>query len=101
MTLPLDGDPYSKAELIRQTVEQATADDARLAEQDWERVTHQYGTRAFSAKPAIDLRPTVNGVNVVVRYITRGPQRFEVKSKLFESLVGLLHKPVISGEQSA
>ncbi|MGA2596297.1 MAG: mechanosensitive ion channel domain-containing protein [Bryobacteraceae bacterium] len=101
VTLPLDGDPYAKAELIRQTVDQATEDDARLAEQDWERVTHQYGTRTFSAKPAIDIRPTVNGVNVVVRYITRGPERFEVKSKLFESLVGLLHKPLLSGDQTA
>ncbi len=101
VTLPLDGDPYTKAEQIRQTVERATEEDARLAEQDWERVTHQYGTRAFSAKPAIDIRPTVNGVNVVVRYITRGPERFEVKSRLFESLVGLLHKPLLSGEQTA
>jgi len=99
ITLPLDSDPYSKAEQIRQTVEHATEADALLAEQDWERVTHQYGTRAFSAKPAIDIRPTMNGVNVVVLYITRGPQRFEVKSKLFESLVALLHKPLI-GEQT-
>ena len=101
VTLPLDGDPYSKAEQIRQTVERATEDDARLAEQDWQRVTHQYGTRVFSAKPAVEIRPAMNGLNVVVRYITRGPERFEVKSKLFESLVGLLHKPLLSGEQTA
>jgi small-conductance mechanosensitive channel len=53
VTLPAEGDPYGKAEQIRQTVERETEADARSAEQDWERVTRQYGTRAFSAKPAV------------------------------------------------
>jgi hypothetical protein len=30
---------------------------------------------------------------LIVRYITRAPQRSEVKSRLFEAIVGLLHKP--------
>ena len=49
--------------------------------------------RPFSAKPAVDLRPGIGGLNVIVRYITRAPQRSEVKSRLFEAIVGLLHKP--------
>ena len=94
VTLPLQGDPYGMAEQIRQTVESETDADARLAEQEWERVTHQYGTRAFSARPAMDIRPAVSGLNVAIRYITRGPQRYEVKSRLFEAIVNLLHKPL-------
>ena len=91
IALPAGGEPYRLAEQIRQTVERATESDAREAEKDWERVTRQYGMRPFSARPAVDLRPSVNGLEVNVRYITRAPQRYEVKSRLFEAIVQLLH----------
>jgi hypothetical protein len=47
----------------------------------------------FSAKPAADLRPVPEGLEVIVRYITRAPQRYEMKSRLFAAIVDLLHKP--------
>ena len=93
VTLPTSGDPYQMAEQIRQRVERETETDATEAEREWERVTRQYGTKPFSAKPAVDLRPGVNGLSVIVRYITRAPQRYEVKSRLFTSIVELMHKP--------
>jgi len=93
VAVPLTDEPYRMAEQIRQTVEGMTEADAVAAEQDWERVTRQYGTQVFSARPAVDVRPAVNGLNVVVRYITRGPQRYEVKSRIFEAIVALLHRP--------
>jgi hypothetical protein len=93
VTLPAGGDPYQMAEQIRQIVERETGDDAKMAEQDWERVTHQYGTRVFSAKPAADLRPSPAGLVVTMRYITRAPLRYEVKSRLFKSIVELMQNP--------
>src|SRR6266404_2350900 len=51
MTLPLAGDPYHMAVQIRERVEKETEADARAAELEWERVTHKYGTRPFSAVP--------------------------------------------------
>ena len=94
MTLPLSGDPYQMALAIREKVERETEADAREAEREWERVSHQYGTRPFSARPEVDLRPSVNGLEVLVRHITRTPQRNEVKSRMLEAVVGLVHKPV-------
>ena len=91
--LPGTGDSYQMAEQVRQVVERETEADAQKAEQDWERVTHQYGTRTFSAKPTVDLKPTVNRLDANVRYITRAPQRYEVKSRLFQKIVELLHQP--------
>jgi small-conductance mechanosensitive channel len=93
VSVPAAGDPYQMAEQIRQIIERETETDANLAQQDWERVTHQYGIRPFSAKPAVDLRPSAIGLDIVVRYITHAPQRYEVKSRLFQAIVGLLHKP--------
>jgi hypothetical protein len=99
VTLPAGGDPYRTAEEIGKLVERETEADSAQASEDWERVTKQYGARSFSAKPAVNLRPAVNGLEVVVRYITRAPQRSAMKSKLFQVIVDLLHKP--SGNEAA
>jgi small-conductance mechanosensitive channel len=92
IAVPAGGDPYRMAEEIRETVERATEPDAEEAARDWERVTRQYGTRPFSARPAVDLRPTGGGLEVVIRYITRAPQREERKSQLYQEIVALLHR---------
>jgi small-conductance mechanosensitive channel len=92
VTVPAAGDPYGTAQRIRELVEKETEADAQLAEQDWERITQQYGTQSFSAKPSVDLRPASNGLEIQVRYITRGPQRYEVKSRLFRQIVDVLHE---------
>jgi small-conductance mechanosensitive channel len=92
VSLPVTGDPYLLAQQIREIVERATEADGVEAQKDWERVTHQYGTRPFSAKPVAEIRPTPTGMDVIVRYITRAPQRYQVKSQLFEPIVDLLHK---------
>ena len=93
LTLPSSGDPYHTAEQIRELVERETQADAVEAAKDWQRVTHQYGTREFTAGPAVSLRPGALGLEVLVRYITRAPQRNIVKAKLFQAVVDLLRKP--------
>jgi len=90
VAVPANADPYRIAAQIREVVERETEADAKLAEQDWERITAQYGARAFAAKPVVDLRPGHNGLEVTVRYITRGPQRYEMKSRLFREIVELM-----------
>jgi small-conductance mechanosensitive channel len=92
VSLPATGDPYLLAQQIREIVERASEADAGEAAKDWERVTQQYGTRPFSAKPVAELRPTQTGMDLIVRYLTRAPQRYQVKSQLFERIVDLLHK---------
>ena len=93
VTLPADRDPYAAAAEIRALAEKETEADAKAAEQDWDRATRQYGSHSFSASPAADLRPVSDGLEVIVRYITRAPQRYDMKSKLFAAIVDLLRKP--------
>jgi hypothetical protein len=92
VTVPASGDPYGTAQRIRELVEKETAAETQIAEQEWERITRQYGTRSFSAKPSVDLRPAGGGLEVQVRYIARGPERYEVKSRLFRQIVDVLHE---------
>ena len=99
VTLPAAGDPYRMAEEIRKLVERETEAAAAQATQDWERVASRYSVRTFSAKPAVNLRPSVNGLEVSVRYITRAPERYAIKSRLFQVIVDLLRKP--AGDEAA
>jgi small-conductance mechanosensitive channel len=105
VSVPAGIDPYAVAEEIRRTVEHATEPDAQEAAADWERVTTQYGTRPFSARPAVDLRPSKDGLELVVRYITRAPQRYDRKSQLLQEIVGVLQKraprPVAQSQPAA
>ncbi|MDR3700605.1 MAG: mechanosensitive ion channel [Candidatus Sulfopaludibacter sp.] len=92
VTLPMGGDPYRTVQQIHDIVERETRADAAGATEDWERVASKYGGSTFSAKPAVDLRPSGLGLDVVVRYITRAPERDAMKSRLFQEIVDLLHK---------
>jgi len=93
LTLPSSGDPYQTAQQIREIVERETEADAIEVGKDGSRVTRQYGAREFSAGPAVKLRPGMNRLEVVGRYITHAPHRNVVKSKLFQEIVDLLRNP--------
>jgi hypothetical protein len=54
-------------------------------------VTRSSAIQSFSAVPAIEVRPTNLGVNLVVRYIVRAHERHEVRTKLYQAIVELLH----------
>jgi hypothetical protein len=92
VTVPQGSDPYRVAEEIRSIVERATDADAEEATQDWERATRQYGTKPFSARPAVDLKPGPMGLEIAVRYIARAHQKNDRKSKMLQEIVGLLHR---------
>jgi len=89
--VPESIDPYRVAESIRQIATQETAENARNAEGEWKRVVATQSQQDFSAAPSISVRPGVGGVNVLVRYLTRVRERQQVRSRLYQSVVELLH----------
>ncbi|MBZ5700977.1 MAG: mechanosensitive ion channel [Acidobacteriia bacterium] len=97
--IPPGADPYSLAEAIQKSVAEETLSNVRLAEQEWQRVVPAPAGRAFSAAPAISVRPTTLGVNVIVRYITRAQERHEVRSRLYHEIVELLRSRQIPQTQ--
>ena len=90
--VPPDADPYPIAEAIQKVVAGETQADARVAEQEWQRVVPSDADRSFSAAPAISVRPTSLGVNVLVRYITRAHERHDVRTRLYHHIVEILRK---------
>jgi hypothetical protein len=79
-------------EAIHTAVQQMTAKDAKLAEAEWQRATRQHGLSLFSAEPSVDLRPAASGVDVIVRYVTRAGDRFNVRNRLYQSVIDLMQK---------
>jgi len=90
--IPPGEDLYPTMEKIQAVVEKETADDTKLAAQEWERVTRRYGMESFPAGPAINMRPSSQGVDIVVRYITRASQRYDMRARLNRAVVKVLHE---------
>jgi small-conductance mechanosensitive channel len=67
-----------------------TEADAKMAEAEWMRVTHEEGSPQFSAMPSVNLRPAGAGVEIVIRYITRAGVRVETRNHLFAMIVELM-----------
>ena len=91
LTLPADQDPYAVIDGLQTMVAKDTEANAKKAEQEWQHTTTKYHVQAFSAEPAINVRPNGSGVEVRVRYITRAYERHETRKRLYESVVSMMH----------
>jgi len=67
-----------------------TEADAKMAEGEWKRVTHEEGSPQFSAMPSVNLRPAGAGVDIIIRYITRAGVRVEARNHVFAMIVDLM-----------
>jgi small-conductance mechanosensitive channel len=95
-SIPATGDVYAVIELIYQAVARETQQEAQQAEEEWKHVTRKNELSRFTADPAVSLRPSPYGIEIVVRYVTRASARFEVRNRLYQCVIGLLQKPVAS-----
>ncbi len=98
--VPPQLDPYPIAKAIEEMVTRETDANARLAEKEWQRVASSHALQSFSAGPAIGVRPTNMGVNVMVRYITRAHERYELRSRLYAAVVEVLRQRNIPVEKA-
>jgi small-conductance mechanosensitive channel len=92
LTIPEDQDPYAVVEELRKLVVKDTEANAKKAEQEWQHTTSRYHVQAFSAEPAINVRPSGSGVEVRVRYITRAYERHETRKRLYEEILAMMRK---------
>jgi small-conductance mechanosensitive channel len=90
VSIPQGTDAYPMIDKIREATIKATEADAKMAEEEWKRVTHEQGSPQFSATPSVDMQPAAGGVDIVVRYVTRAGVRLETRNRLFEMVVGLM-----------
>jgi small-conductance mechanosensitive channel len=90
VTVPPGTDIHVLLKEIYESTVKATEADAKMAEEEWKRVTHEEGSPQFSAMPSVNLRPAGAGVDILVRYITRAGVRLETRNQLFSTIVELM-----------
>jgi small-conductance mechanosensitive channel len=93
VNIPSDVDSYKAMDTIHDVVVKETEQDAKLAEREWQNSSHQTGLTQFKATPSVDMRPAASGVDIVVRYVIRAGDRFEMRNRLYQSFINLMHKP--------
>ncbi|HET8734147.1 MAG TPA: mechanosensitive ion channel domain-containing protein, partial [Anaeromyxobacteraceae bacterium] len=91
--VPTGRDPYPIIDGVQKLVERETEDSARQAESEWRKSTSRYAVKTFSAVPGIQVVPTGAGIEVLVRYITRANERHEARTRLYQSVLELMHGP--------
>jgi len=90
VTVPPGAGVHGLIKGIYEATVKATEADAKMAEAEWKRVTHEEGSPQFSAMPSVNLRPGGTGVDILIRYITRAGVRVETRNRLFEMIVELM-----------
>jgi small-conductance mechanosensitive channel len=90
--LPASNDSPATVESINKAVLEETKEDTQIAEQEWKRGARDDGLSKFSAIPVVNMRPSGSGIDIQVRYVTRAPNRIEVRNRIYRRVIELLHR---------
>jgi small-conductance mechanosensitive channel len=90
VSLPPSADLRATTQRIHQVVAEETGQNARAAEQDWKLGSQGVSLNNFSAASTLSTRPSANGIDIGVRYVTRAAERFELRNRLYLRLIELL-----------
>ena len=93
--VPGNADPYATSEALQKIAADETAANVQIAEGEWNGMASVGEKRTMSAAPALSVRPTGGGIVVVLRYITRAKERFEVRTRIYKAVVDLLREKQI------
>lgn len=91
VNIPADKDIHAMAERIHKAVLEDTEENALAAKQDLERAAHGDNLRNLSTDSVMSLRPSSSGIEIEVRYITRASEQTDVRNRLYQHLIDLLH----------
>ena len=100
LVLPYGEDPYPVVEKFQQKVLEATKESTAKAEEEWRRATRSREMSAFSAAPAINVKPVSGGIELAVRYVTRANERYQLRAKLYQAAVELLGRKNVAVESN-
>jgi small-conductance mechanosensitive channel len=90
--LPATDDTPAMVEGINKAVLEETKEDTQIAEREWKRGGRDDGLSKFSATPVVNMRPSGSGIDIQVRYVTRAPNRIEVRNRSYRRVIELLHR---------
>jgi small-conductance mechanosensitive channel len=92
VNIPPGEHSYQVIDEIHAAVQQETEKATKLAIYEWQRATGSHDLSHFSAEPSVDLRPASSGIDLIVRYITRAGDRFNMRNRLYQTVIDLMRK---------
>jgi small-conductance mechanosensitive channel len=90
--IPWGLDPYPIIAKMEEEVKKETKSHAEIAERQWQSTTRGYSVKAFSATPSINLRTVEDGVEVAIHYIAAATDRYQLRTRLSQAAVRLIHE---------
>jgi len=93
ISLPTSENVHEVLESIQKAIVAETEKNASQAETEWKRGVHGSSLSRFSATAVENLRPSGGGLDVLVRYVTRASERFELRNRLYQKLIEVLRDP--------
>ena len=101
VVVPAGQNLYAVVDAISAAVHEATAENIRLAEEEWRKAAPSRKLTGLSAAPAISVKPVVGGTEITLRYIARASERYRLRGALYQKAVELLGgKPVASASST-
>ncbi len=91
VSIPASADIQTVMEEVHKAVVEETEESSRLAEQEWKHQARGEGLGRFSAAPVVSLRPSGSGIDLQIRYVTSAVKRFDLRNRLYQRVVELLH----------
>jgi len=92
VSVPASTDIHGVMEEVQQSVAEETHENANRAEHEWKHAIRDASLSRFSAEPVVNLRPSGSGVDLQIRYVTAASERFELRNRLYQRVVELLHE---------
>lgn len=92
LSVPADMDIQALAKSVEAMAQEETAEKAQLAEKEWKRGARANRLSRLSAAATVNLRPTASGIEIRLRYVTRAPERSEMRGRLYRHVIELLHQ---------
>ena len=106
LSVPSTIDIHAIAQQIQTLATEETLDDVRRAQQEWRLSAHSDNLDRYSAAPVVNLRPSGAGIDLQLRYVTNAASRFELRNRLYQRAIELLHhsdasaKPRVEAQNS-
>lgn len=91
VSVPATADIQSIAKNVETMVSEETAENASLAEKEWKHGGRASRLSRLSSAATVNLRPSSSGIEIQVRYVTRAPERAEMRARLYRRVIELLH----------
>ncbi|MGA2570910.1 MAG: mechanosensitive ion channel domain-containing protein [Terracidiphilus sp.] len=92
VNVPATADIQALMDKVHKAVIEETQENSRRAEQEWKHGARDEGLARFSADPVVNLRPSGSGIDLQIRYVTSAFRRFELRNRLYQHVVDLLHE---------